>query len=107
MTDTAIADPQASADGASVGVARSRTFARRARNGGISLLWALAGIGLVIVMWELVKALGNVIPLPLNTSDMTMPHVWTMFAAMGDNDNTDCYHEEFAFEVTVPYVVSR
>ncbi|MAF73403.1 MAG: hypothetical protein CMH39_05240, partial [Micrococcales bacterium] len=84
MTDTAIADPQASADGASVGVARSRTFARRARNGGISLLWALAGIGLVIVMWELVKALGNVIPLPLNTSDMTMPHVWTMFAAMGE-----------------------
>ena len=30
-----------------------------------------------------------------------------MFAAMGDNDNSDCYHEEFAFEVTVPYVVSR
>jgi len=84
VTDTAIADPQASADGASVGVARSRTFARRARNGGISLLWALAGIGLVIVMWELVKALGNVIPLPLNTSDMTMPHVWTMVAAMGE-----------------------
>ena len=27
-----------------------------------------------------------------------------MFAAMGDNDGSDCYHEEFAFEVTVPYV---
>ena len=27
-----------------------------------------------------------------------------MFAAMGDNDDSDCYHEEFAFEVTVPYV---
>ena len=84
MTDTAIADPHTSADGVSVVAARSRTFARRARNGGISLLWALAGVGLVIVMWELVKALGNVIPLPLNTSDMTMPHVWTMFAAMGE-----------------------
>ena len=78
MTDTAIADPHTSADGVSVGAARSRTFARRARNGGISLLWALAGVGLVIVMWELVKLLGNFIPLPLNTSDMTMPHVWTI-----------------------------
>ena len=48
------------------------------------MLWALAGVGLVIVMWELVKLLGNFIPLPLNTSDMTMPHVWTMRAAMGE-----------------------
>jgi len=30
-----------------------------------------------------------------------------MFAAMGDNDSSDCYHEEFAFEVTVPYVSYR
>ncbi|MCH9730963.1 MAG: ABC transporter permease subunit [Actinomycetia bacterium] len=35
-------------------------------------------------MWELVKLLGNVIPLPLNTSDETMPHVWTIAAEMGE-----------------------
>jgi hypothetical protein len=27
-----------------------------------------------------------------------------MFAAMGDNDDSDCYHEAFAFEVRIPYV---
>ena len=63
---------------------RSRTAARRLRNGGISLLWALAGVGLVVLMWELVKWLGDFVPMPLNTSDMTMPHVWTMVAAMGE-----------------------
>lgn len=63
---------------------RSSGMARRLRNGGISVLWALAGIALVIVMWELVKWLGGFVPLPLNTSDTTMPHVWTMFAAMGE-----------------------
>ena len=26
------------------------------------------------------------------------------FITMGDNDDTDCYHEDFAFEVEVPYV---
>jgi NitT/TauT family transport system permease protein len=59
-------------------------MARRLRNGGISVLWALAGIALVIVMWELVKWLGGIVPLPFNTSDTTMPHVWTMAAAMGE-----------------------
>ncbi len=63
---------------------RSSGMARRLRNGGISVLWALAGIGLVIVMWELVKWLGGFMPMPFNTSDTTMPHVWTMLAAMGE-----------------------
>ena len=63
---------------------RSRTAARRLKNGGISALWALAGVGLVVVMWELVKWLGDFAPMPFNTSDMTMPHVWTMVAAMGE-----------------------
>jgi len=66
------------------GKARSGTMARRLRNGGISVLWALAGIGIVVVMWELVKWLGGFVPLPFNTSDTTMPHVWTMVAAMGE-----------------------
>lgn len=60
------------------------SMARRLRNGATSVLWALAGIGLVIVMWELVKWLGGFVPMPFNTSDTTMPHVWTMVAAMGE-----------------------
>ena len=63
---------------------RSSGFARRLRNGGISVLWALAGIALVVLMWELVKWLGGFMPMPFNTSDTTMPHVWTMVAAMGE-----------------------
>ena len=63
---------------------RSSGTARRLRSGGISLLWALAGVGLVVLMWELVKWLGDFIPMPFNTSDLTMPHVWTMIAAMGE-----------------------
>lgn len=57
---------------------RNSPALRRLRNGGVSLLWAIAGIALVIVMWELVKWLGGVITVPFNTSDTTMPHVWTM-----------------------------
>lgn len=57
---------------------------RRLRNGAITVLWALAGIGIAILMWELVKWLGSVISLPINTSDATMPHVWSMVAAMGE-----------------------
>ncbi len=63
---------------------RSSGVARRLKNGSISLLWALAGIGLVVLMWELVKWLGQYIPMPFNTSDITMPHVWTMVSAMGE-----------------------
>lgn len=66
------------------GKARSSGFTRRLRNGGISTLWALAGIGIVVVMWELVKWLGGFVPMPFNTSDTTMPHVWTMLGAMGE-----------------------
>lgn len=65
-------------------IPRSSGTARRLRSGGISLLWALAGVGLVVLMWELVKWLGDFIPMPFNTSDLTMPHVWTMIAAMGE-----------------------
>lgn len=57
---------------------------RRLRNGAVTVLWALAGIGIAILMWELVKWLGSVISLPINTSDATMPHVWSMVAAMGE-----------------------
>ena len=57
---------------------RHGNVARRVRRGAVGLLWALAGILLTIVMWELVKWLGTVISLPFNTSDTAMPHVWTM-----------------------------
>ena len=63
---------------------RSSGVGRRLRNGGVSLLWALAGIGIAVLLWELVKWLGTIISMPFNTSDMTMPHVWTMIAAMGE-----------------------
>lgn len=63
---------------------RSRGLSRRFKNGGISTLWALAGVALVVLMWELVKWLGQYIPMPFNTSDITMPHVWTMVSAMGE-----------------------
>ncbi len=57
---------------------RMRTVRRRARSGLIGLLWALAGILLVIVMWELVKWVGTLVELPFRTDDTSMPHVWTM-----------------------------
>ncbi len=63
---------------------RTTAFGRRIRRGGISALWALAGIGLVVLMWELVKFAGTFIPMPFNTSDMTMPHVWSMVGAFGE-----------------------
>lgn len=59
---------------------RSRSGARRIRRGATSLLWALAGIALAVVMWEAVKWLGGVLSLPFDTSDQAMPHVWTMAA---------------------------
>lgn len=57
---------------------RQGTFRRRVVKGAQGLLWALAGVLLTVIMWELVKWLGSVIALPLNTSDTSMPHVWTM-----------------------------
>ena len=53
----------------------------RISRGGISLLWALAGIVLIAIMWELTKILGTLIELPFNTSDQAMPNIWSMFSA--------------------------
>lgn len=53
----------------------------RVSRGFVSFLWALAGIVLIAIMWELTKLLGTVIELPFNTSDQAMPHIWTMFSA--------------------------
>ena len=35
---------------------------------------------LVLLMWELVKWFGGIVDIPINTSDLSMPHVWTMVA---------------------------
>jgi NitT/TauT family transport system permease protein len=56
----------------------------RVHRGVISILWALAGVALVVFMWEAVKFLGSFIELPLNTSDTSMPHVWTMVDAFSN-----------------------
>lgn len=86
MSDTQTAPPgDASARVSSSAPGRRPSSAgRRLRNGAVTVLWALAGIGIAILMWELVKWLGSVISLPINTSDATMPHVWSMVAAMGE-----------------------
>jgi len=56
------------------------TVGRRVRRGLVSFLWALGGVALTILMWELVKWLGSVMTLPFDTSDSAMPHFWTMLA---------------------------
>lgn len=53
----------------------------RISKGSVSLLWALAGIVLIAIMWELTKLLGTLIDLPFNSSNQAMPHIWTMFSA--------------------------
>jgi NitT/TauT family transport system permease protein len=53
----------------------------RISKGFVAFLWALAGIALIAIMWELTKLLGTVIELPFNSSDQAMPHIWTMFSA--------------------------
>lgn len=65
------------------GKQRSATRARMER-GAISILWAFAGVVLVVLMWEAVKFLGSLTELPLNTSDTSMPHVWTMVDAFSN-----------------------
>jgi NitT/TauT family transport system permease protein len=62
---------------------RQHNVARRFRGGLIGLLWALAGVGLTILMWELVKWVGSVASLPFDTSDQAMPHVWSMVSGFG------------------------
>jgi NitT/TauT family transport system permease protein len=59
--------------------ARAGTVGRRVRRGLVSFLWALGGVALTMLMWELVKWLGSAISLPFDSSDAAMPHVWTMF----------------------------
>jgi len=56
----------------------------RVQRGVISILWALAGVALVVFMWEAVKFVGSFIELPLNTSDTSMPHVWTLVDAFSN-----------------------
>lgn len=56
----------------------------RVRKVAVSTLWALTGVALVIIMWELVKFVGTVIELPFKTDDTAMPHVWNMVAAFSD-----------------------
>jgi NitT/TauT family transport system permease protein len=56
---------------------------RRVRAGAIGFLWALAGVALSILMWELVKWVGTLVSLPFDTSDQAMPHVWTMVQSFG------------------------
>jgi NitT/TauT family transport system permease protein len=53
---------------------------QRIAKGSVSLLWALAGIALIAIMWELTKFVGTLVELPFNTSDQAMPHVWTMLS---------------------------
>jgi NitT/TauT family transport system permease protein len=62
---------------------RQSTVGRRIRRGFVGVLWALAGILLTVIMWELVKLVGTVVSLPFNTSDQAMPHVWTMLQGFG------------------------
>lgn len=74
MTETAAVPPDATPR-----PRRQSTVARRIKRGTIGLLWAMAGMLLTIVMWELAKWLGSLISLPFKTSDSAMPHVWTMW----------------------------
>lgn len=67
-----------------VAVSTARKAPSRLRKGLVSLAWGLAGVALVALMWELVKFVGGLIPLPFNTSDTTMPHISSMFTAMAE-----------------------
>ena len=62
---------------------RRSNIGGRVRRGAIGVLWALAGLLLTVIMWELVKVVGGLISLPFNTSDSAMPHVWTMLGGAG------------------------
>lgn len=60
-------------------MATSRTY-----KFAISTAWAVAGVVLVVLMWEATKALGQVVELPFKTDDTAMPHMWTMLSAFGN-----------------------
>jgi len=75
--ESAVGEPQ-------ISPRRANPVARRLRKGVVSLLWAIAGIGLVVIMWELVKLLGTWVSLPFDSSNETMPHVWTIFSGIND-----------------------
>lgn len=62
---------------------RQSNVGRRVRQGAISLMWAIGGVLLTVLMWELVKWFGSVVSLPLNTSDQAMPHIWTILGGFG------------------------
>jgi NitT/TauT family transport system permease protein len=53
------------------------------RNGAVSFGWAIAGVLLAVLLWELVKWVGTLVSLPFDTSDQAMPHVWEMIAGFG------------------------
>ena len=55
----------------------------RFRKGVISFLWALGGVLIAVVLWELVKFVGTIVTLPFDTSDQAMPHVWTILETFG------------------------
>lgn len=80
MTETA-AMTEATAAPAGVPAPARRRSAGRLRRVAESTGWALAGVGLIVLMWELVKVVGGLVPLPFDSSDLAMPHVWSMLEA--------------------------
>lgn len=81
-----MSDPSQVADAGTQGASRPRrqsTVSRRLRRGAVGFLWALAGVALTVLMWELVKWLGTVMTLPFRTNDTAMPHIWTMIEGFG------------------------
>lgn len=78
VLDTSAVTPASASPPKSTSPRRSRQISRRLRRGAVAFLWALGGVALSVLMWELVKWLGSVVSLPFDTGDEAMPHVWTM-----------------------------
>jgi len=53
---------------------------QRFAKGLVSAAWGLAAVGILIVLWELYKWVGETtnIPLPANYDDASMPHIWVI-----------------------------